>query len=231
MLSFGKQLGLFATGSFGFSILGVIISLIISLFNTSSVSNILLNMILNTVVYALLFMILFAIINVDIKKLLCSFKKWKPYVAAVLCFLSIILFGMIYSMILQLAGVQISGNGNQQAIDVTSESYPLTALIIFGFIGPICEELTYRVGLFSFSKRISKWLAYPLTILVFALIHFNFSASSLVNELYNLPYYIIAAFALTFTYDKFGFAGSITAHVLNNIISLLPVSVALGVFH
>lgn len=231
MLSFGKQLGLFATGSFGFSILGVIISLIISLFNTSSVSNILLNMILNAVVYALLFMILFAIINVDIKKLLNSFKKWKPYVAAVLCFLSIILFGMIYSMILQLAGVQISGNDNQQAIDVTSESYPLTALIIFGFIGPICEELTYRVGLFSFFKRINKYLAYAVTIVVFTLIHFNFDMANIANELLNLPYYIFAAFALTFMYDNYGFAGSVTAHILNNVISLIPASVILGVFH
>ena len=62
MIPFGKQIALFATGSFGFSVLGVIISLIISLFDTQGVSNVLLNMILNAVVYLILFVILFAIV-------------------------------------------------------------------------------------------------------------------------------------------------------------------------
>ncbi len=231
MLAFGKQLGLFLTGSFGFTILGVIISVIFSFFNTSSMSITLLNMILNGVAYGVLFIILFAIVNFDFKKLFNSFKNWKPYVAAICCFVAIIAFGMLYSFILQVAGVSITGNDNQQAIDVTSESYPVISLIIFGLIGPICEELTYRVGLFSFFKRINKYLAYAVTIIVFTLIHFNFDLSNLSNELLNLPYYIFAAISLTFVYDNFGFAGSTVAHILNNVISLIPASVILGVFH
>ncbi|MBQ0009374.1 MAG: CPBP family intramembrane metalloprotease, partial [Firmicutes bacterium] len=154
-----------------------------------------------------------------------------PYIAGVVCFVAILFLGNIYSMILNVAGVKIVNNDNQQAINVTSQNFTLTSMVIFGILGPICEEITYRVGLFSFLKRISKWLAYPVVVLVFALIHFNFSASSLTNELLNLPYYLLAGFALTFTYDKFGFAGSTIAHVLNNVISLLPMTVALGVFH
>lgn len=231
MLTFGKQIGLFATGLFGFSLLGIIISVIISLFDTKSLDDVLLNMILNAVVYGIIFIILFAIVNIDIKKLFKSFKNWKPYVAGICCFFAILIAGVIYSLFLQLIGVKITGNENQQAIDSTSAKYPLTALVIFGLIGPICEELTYRVGLFSFLKRISKWLAYPITIIVFALIHFNFDPATLTNELINLPYYLFAGFALTFTYDKFGFAGSLTAHVLNNVVSLIPMATILGVFH
>ena len=230
MISWPKQIGLFAVGLGGFELLALIISNILIATGLVDKNVGLANMLLNTLSYAILFLSLLAITNNSLPKLLKSFKKLEPYIAGILCCLFIILTGSIYSMILKLAGVNIINNDNQQAIDSSSNSFPALSFIIFGFIGPICEELTYRVGLFSFSKRISKWLAYPVTIVAFALIHFNFRASSLANESLNLPYYILAGFALTFTYDKFGFAGSTIAHVLNNVISLIPVSVALGVF-
>mgnify|MGYP003330461384 CR=1 FL=1 len=231
MLSIPKQIAFFLVGLLGFEILGLLISYI--LYITGFVDNYveLAPMLLNTLVYVILFGTLFGIANVDIKKLFSGFKKWQPYVAGLCCFFAIILLGMFYSIILDLIDVEIVGNTNQESIDSTALSFPLTSIIIFGFIGPICEELTYRVGLFSFLKRISKWVAYPVTIIVFTLIHFDFGAETMANELLNLPYYIFAAFLLTFTYDKFGFAGSATAHVLNNVISLIPMTVALGVFH
>lgn len=229
MLKFGKQIALFLTGLFGFEILGIIVSLIFSLFGFTSNNQVLVNMVLNAVVYGLLFIILFAIVNVDVKKLLKSFKRWQPFVAGLCCFGALIGFSIIYGILLQIFRVNISSNENQTLIDVTTNSYPITALVIFGFIGPICEELTYRVGLFSFLKRFSKWLAYPVSILVFALIHFSFDPANIVNELINLPVYIFAGFALTFTYDKFGFAGSLFAHILNNVISFIPAIVILGV--
>ncbi|MBP5694703.1 MAG: CPBP family intramembrane metalloprotease, partial [Bacilli bacterium] len=106
--------------------------------------------------------------------------------------------------------------------------YPITCLFIFGLIGPICEEITYRVGLFSLLKRKNRALAYLVTIAVFALIHFNFSndPATLLNEIINLPYYMFAAFAFSFAFDKFGFAASATAHISNNLISLFLVVMA-----
>lgn len=229
MISWPKQIGLFAMGLGGFELLGLIISVILVRTGLADRNVGLANMLLNTLCYATLFLSLLAITNTSVPKLLKNFKHWEPYVAGISCFIFIIASGMIYSTILNAAGVKIINNDNQQAINNSSDSFPALSFIIFGFVGPICEELTYRIGLFSFLKRISKWIAYPVTILVFSLIHFNFGASSIVNELYNLPYYILAAFALTFTYDKFGFAGSTVAHILNNVISLLPFSIALGV--
>lgn len=230
MLSIPKQIGFFLMGLAGFEILGLLISLIMLKTGFLDSHGDIAPMLLNALVYILLFGSLFAIANVDIKKLFSRFKKWQPYVTGFWCFLIIILAEYIYTIILQIAGANISDSTNQGSINETVVNFPLTSIVIFGFIGPICEELTYRVGLFSFLKRISKWVAYPVTIIVFALIHFDFGAESIVNELLNLPYYLMAAFFLTYTYDKYGFAGSVTAHVLNNVISLIPMAVALGVF-
>ena len=134
-------------------------------------------------------------------------------------------FNALYSTFLQLIKVTSSDNANEASLQSLQDIYPLTCLIIFGIIGPICEEMTYRVGLFSLFKRKNKVVAYVVTIAVFALIHFNFSLDpdTLVNELLNLPYYMFAAAAFSFTYDKFGFAGSVTAHISNNLLSLFLV--------
>ena len=97
--------------------------------------------------------------------------------------------------------------------------YPFISLIFLGVIGPICEELTYRVGLFSVLKK-PKWLAYVIGTLVFALAHFSFTSTNIINELVNLPVYIVSGFALCLAYDKFGLAASLTAHTVNNIYSV-----------
>ena len=67
------------------------------------------------------------------------------------------------------------------------------------------------------------WVAYIVTPLIFALIHFDFfagSAEGYINELLNLPSYIIAGVTLTIIYDKFGLSTSIVAHCGNNLISI-----------
>lgn len=230
MISWPKQLSLFLMGLAGFNLLAVLVSLIMLRFDVSNLDRVLVNMLLNAICYTILFIVLFAIINVDIKKLLKSFGKWEPYIAGLCCCVIMLLFQILYTSILINCGVNFGNNANQGEINATSNSYPLLSFIIFGLIGPVCEELTYRVGLFSFMKRISKWLAYPVTILIFALIHFDFSGANLVNELINLPIYIFAGFAFSYTYDKFGFAGSTFAHILNNVISLLPPAILGGVF-
>lgn len=231
MLSIAKQLALFLTGLAGLELLVFLVVLFLSAFDLSSVSNAKFTMIVYAIVYSLLFIILFGIINVDIKKLFKSFKRWQPYVAGICCALAILQFQIIYLTFLQLCGVDFGVNANQDAVNQSVNALPLTSFVILGIIGPICEEVTYRLGLFSFLKRISFWVAYPIATVVFALIHFNFSGANLVNELINLPIYLFAGFALTFTYDRFGFAGSTIGHILNNVISFLPFVVMQGVIH
>ena len=83
-------------------------------------------------------------------------------------------------------------NDNENAIDSITNAYPLLSLLVFGIMGPVVEEFTYRVGLFSFIRRFNRPAAYIITIAIFALIHFNFQSTNIVNELINLPSYIVA---------------------------------------
>ena len=231
MLSLPKQIALFVMGLGGLELVAFIVAFIFNATGIISWNESLVDMLFETICYSITAICLFAILNKDTLKLAKSFKKLRPIIAGLVCCLAIFAFNFIYSLILSLTGAPISIGQNQGDIDKTAMSFPFTSLIIFGIVGPICEEITYRVGLFSFLKRVSKWVAYPITMLVFALIHFGFTSGNLVNELLNLPFYLFAAFALTYTYDKYGFAGSLTAHLLNNVISLIPFAVAVGVFH
>ena len=89
-------------------------------------------------------------------------------------------------------------------------------------MGPIVEEFTYRYGLFGYVKKHNKTLAYVATILIFALIHFEFTTDvdQLVNELLNLPSYLIGAIVLSIAYDKSdNLVVPIIAHIFNNLIS------------
>ena len=112
-------------------------------------------------------------------------------------------------------------NQNEAAIDSTTSLFPFLSIIIFGILGPICEEFTYRVGLFSIIKRYNRILAYVITALFFGLIHFTFSPSTIVNELINLPSYMVAGLLLCYFYDYKGIGTSTVAHVANNLFALL----------
>lgn len=223
-----KQVWFLCLGWLGFQIAATLIQIFVGAFaaglNHISVQEALreqsVSMIVNATAYIGLLTALLLIAYTDILKLVKSFKQWQSYLAGVICFASIIAFNIIYGNIVNLLKTPVTDNQNQQALETMDSLYPVASMVIFGFVGPICEELTYRVGFFSLLKRRSRVLAYILTIVLFAFIHFNYSTKYLVNELLNLPYYAFAAFAFSFTYERFGFAGSVTAHIINNVFSL-----------
>ena len=229
-----KQLVVFIVGWIGFQALAATIQIVMGVIGKAQgydveeyLSTVSSSMIVNAAAYLGLLIAIVAIINFDIVKLFKSFKNWQSYVAGVVCLISIFVFDYIWGTVLELLPISSSDNINESSLQKITDVYPIASFIIFGLIGPICEEFTYRVGLFSFFKRINKWVAYVVTIIIFAFIHFNFStdADVLLNEVLNLPFYMFAAFAFSFTYDKFGLAGSLTAHVANNFISLALVHV------
>lgn len=229
-----KQLVVFLVGWVGFRLFAAAIQIVIGIFANAQGQDIneILNqtstaMIVNSAAYIGLLIALVLIINFDSVKLLKSFKHYQSYLAGLVCLGAMFAFNYVYSIFLSLLNLLPSNNANESSIQDISNAFQFTSIVIFGIIGPICEEITYRVGLFSLFRRKSKWLAYLLTILIFASIHFNFSLDSttLLNEILNLPFYMFAAFAFSFTYEKFGLAGSLTAHIANNIISLTLISV------
>ncbi len=234
-LAFWKQILLVFVGSLGFQILGLILQLIVLGYGKARfgytgdelaqfASGPWAIVFIDGLAYFLLFTALVLVCFKDSIGLLKKFKGWKPYVVGGITFGTIIMFDVTYNMILNLFQVESSSNANQSVLTSAITVAPIICLLMFGIIGPICEELTYRVGLFSFFRRINKYLAYAITILVFALIHFDFecfSKGTWLNELINLPFYMFAGFAFTFAYEKFGFAASVSAHISNNIYSIL----------
>lgn len=224
MFPIRKQIALFIVGWFGLHVIATLIQFLLMganiIIGNKETYN--LSILTNAIGYIALCAILLLISNKNLVKLTKSFKRYQSYIAGAVCFLAILVFSNLYGNFLNIVGIKATENANQESLDNINATYHLTSIIIFGLIAPICEELTYRVGLFSFCKRKATWFAYLITILVFAFIHFNLDFSSVkafTNELLNLPYYMFAGFAFCFTYDKFGFAGSLFAHTINNVLS------------
>lgn len=226
-----KQLVYFLVGLIGLVIFELILEFIIVMYGKSAYPNVYdytmfiqstgTDMFLNGVAYMGIFSVFVILVGNDVNEFLKSFKGWKPYVAAAIGFSSILLFNVIYSAVLDGFHIAISDNANESSLNTMVTDFPFTSLLIFAIIGPLVEEVTYRVGLFSMLKRVHVILAYAVTIVVFALIHFDFTSSTMVNELLNIPYYAFAAVTFCFLYHKFGFASSVAAHITNNVFSLL----------
>lgn len=135
------------------------------------------------------------------------------------------LYGIISTLLFKLAGIDQSTNANESTIRLMVKAYPALSIIIFGFVGPLTEETGYRVGLFSLASRFGKWIGYIATALIFAFIHFDWTcfndANALIVELINIPSYIIAGVVLCIAYRKGGFVASSSAHIANNLLSLI----------
>lgn len=138
------------------------------------------------------------------------------------------LYGLGYAITLVLASSILGAlilifhtpvdNANQSTAIEIANGYPILAFVVMGLLGPICEELTYRVGLYSFLRRINKWLALAVTALIFALIHFSFDGD-IIEELWSFPSYVLSGVILTLAYEHRGPACSMTAHIAYNIFA------------
>lgn len=69
----------------------------------------------------------------------------------------------------------VSDNVNQQIVVEVIKATPVASFIFIPFLGPIVEELTYRVGLYSLLRRWNKIAALVISALIFGFIHFDYS--------------------------------------------------------
>lgn len=235
-----KQLLLFFTGWAGLKIVALLVRLIIEIIGQSiyqSDENALLEflnsnkvgMIINSLAYVIIFVGLLAILWNDIFPLAKEFKKIRPFIYGIGYGLLITAVTIGYSLLLKACGVQFSDNGNESAVSTYMIAYPILSVLIFVLLGPIVEELVYRVGLFTFLYRINKYLAYVVAALVFGLIHMSFNFNDMnvfLNELINIPSYIFAGVALCYIYSKEGFACSTYAHITNNLVAFIATLVS-----
>lgn len=171
------------------------------------------------ITYAVLFAILVVVVGLDFKKLLPKFKNWIPYVVGLAVGASILLFDQTYMRLVNLFYSTGTG-GNETAIRQVIARYPAASIIIFGIIGPICEELTYRVGMFNLVKRWNRIAAYIVTGVIFGLIHMDFGGN-IATEFIILPTYIAPGLLLSFAYDLYDLPCSLTAHITNNLFVII----------
>ena len=181
-------------------------------------------LVVNYIRYGLVLIMMGVLLIGSYPKFKSSFVKWLPYVVGVTAGLLIVGFTITYNLVIGLFHTSVP-NENQAMANALVKSYPLLAFILLSFFGPTVEELTYRVGLFTFLSRIHKAIAYAVTIVFFAFIHFNFLAkgAAIIDEWIALPVYVVSGGVLCLLYDQFGLSCSLTAHITNNIISTLPV--------
>ena len=217
------QVGLFLGG---FAYAGMLfLEIFLSLFFVGSKNELLTEIIILTLTYSLMFCGLLAIALTTRRK---SFLKrytrpvdyafGSAYTAALIA--TSIIIGVIVSNFYK------GGDNTNQATAVTlSHSYPILAGFILCVLGPICEEFTYRLGLYSLLRRVNVFLAMAVTVIVFALIHFDFAAKDMAGELWSLPSYLISGIILTIAYEHRGPACSMTAHIAYNTFAFIMILV------
>ena len=221
-----KELIIFALGIIVLNIISEVLALTLKSTITDAVTFVTL---INGVRYGAVLIFIGVTLIGSYKKLGRHFNKWLPYVVGVSSGFLLIGFTMAYSLTINLF-IETTTNDNQAIANSMVKSYPVLSLLILGFVGPIVEEFTYRVGLFSFLTRVHKAVAYAVTIVIFGLIHFDFTASgsTMINELIHLPIYMFSGAVMCVLYDFMGLSASLSAHITNNLLSILPTMLLLN---
>ena len=174
----------------------------------------------NIIAYAVTFAVLVAICFVDFKKIKHIFSNKNSYLFGFIFGFTIIVFDAGYINLLASIYPDYAISGNEEGVRSIIAIYPICSIIFLGILGPLCEEITYRVGLFGVINKYSKFFAYLISSLIFAAVHFNPLAKNIYVELANLPAYIVPGFIFAFAYDKYGLSCSWTAHMINNLYAV-----------
>lgn len=207
----------------GFGFVGMILTTTIFAIIFGSLENnkILYNTVVLTVSYLAMIIALMAIVLLTRKEHFFSkYKRAIDYIYGIGYAFTLFFAAQILGSLVEIF-YKASDNANQETAILIVKNYPIIAFFLLGFLGPICEELTYRVGLYSFFRRINKYLAIIVSTILFALVHFTFDAEDIINELWALPSYLLSGVILALAYEHRGPACSMTAHVLYNIAAFL----------
>lgn len=171
------------------------------------------------------------------------FKPFIPYLKSLLKEKNEIIEGIIiaacafagsmgYGILSTMIFGELGSNSNQSGLDAAFMAKPIMCFFTIVIFAPICEEFTYRYGLFGVLARKSKTLAWVITIIIFALIHFDFTTLGnwelLKIELVNLPSYLIGSTFLTYAFArKNNILTSIVAHSVYNLSQYVLMLVSL----
>ena len=219
-------------GVIAMSLFAFLTDAILKAFNvTPATNNILYASLSNFLIYSILFAFLILLLFSFklLKPIALQFTKLKPYVYGLFYGFIIILVSVSYNLLTSLIFSDTTSNINQSSIELIINNYPFTSFIWIVLIGPVIEEILYRLGLFEGLRQKNRILAYVVSGMIFGFIHFNIPldaegkviTAQLVNEFINIPGYIISGLLFAYTYEKIGFAGSSVAHISNNLLSYI----------
>ena len=220
-VSIVKEISLFLTVFIGLSLINILVAYIVKLIDAEYLKTTNGVGVINLASYAILFITLMLILIKDYKKVFTNFIKNRTYLYGVAYGFLNILITATYSYIVTYFYPGFSQNDNENSLEAIIKIYPILSVLIFGIIGPMCEEIGYRLGLFSVLRRWNRPMAYVLVGIIFGFIHFDYTSTNLIIEFLNLPAYIFAGLLFSYIYDKEGIETSMTAHITNNVFSIV----------
>ncbi len=225
------QLILFGIGWLGLNVIALLVSLIVRSFLTASIADpielenalrhISFGATVNIVAYIVLLSILSIVTFPTIKHFIKNFIRLSHIFKGIGYGALVLLAGIALNSLYLVFEINLSDNANESTITSIMRNYPLFSFIAFVIAGPVCEEITYRLGLFGLLGRFNRLVAYGVTLVFFGLIHFDFTTTNLINELLNLPFYLIAGLIFCYVYEKEGLAIAMYAHITNNLVSFV----------
>ena len=169
-----KELILLLFGLIGFTVVNLLFSLI---FNFVTKENEVQGLtLINTCSYLLFFIFVILMLFPYYKDILHKFIKPEAYLWGFVGSVVLIGVSISYNLIIYALRPDTGTGGNQAAVIELVKNYLVISIIVIGIIGPLCEEVAYRVGLFSLFHRMHPAVAYIVTAVVFGLIHFDFTS-------------------------------------------------------
>ena len=120
--------------------------------------------------------------------------------------------------------LDLGGNVNNEAVIDLLGSDPIPSVVMAVVLGPFVEECLFRAGIFGQLRRRSRFLAYLVSMLAFALSHVWQGAISDPTQLFHALSYLPAGFALAWIYERSdSIWGSWLLHALSNGVSVLTI--------
>jgi len=213
-----RKILLLCIGWVGFSVLGIIITYLALFISGQTILDSSISSIVNLTCYLIISIALIIVISpYFIKNMSIQFLNLKPYIMGIVIGALVLALSSGYSGILSQFNFGV--NNNETSVRSIITVSPLVSFFIVVLLGPLCEELTYRVGLFNIGNKANKFVAYLCGTVIFALIHFDPFSKDIVTELLNLPDYLIAGFLFSYAYDKYGLPACLCAHMMNNLFA------------
>jgi len=157
------------------------------------------------------------------KNIIKKLFKWKTWVYGLMFGLILTIFNFSASQLVEFLTNDISSNESSVRSMLLEEPFLAGCYVIL--LAPFIEEFGYRVGVFGYTKKYGKVIAYILSGLLFGLLHLAGSIGSDINiatELLSLVVYSLCGLILCFAYDTTNsLCVSTLAHMISNIVAVL----------